>query len=102
MLKRLFFSFLKTKKLAIGLDTPVSSKPPWAVVRCYLKQTRGKEKVRRQIITQGEGRFREVVITAKKTLSQVGPPGVLGQARLLLLPLCHKMRRIETEKHPLC
>lgn len=51
---------------------------------------------------QEEGRSREVVITAVKALSQVGPPGVLGQARHLLLPLCHRMRRIGTEKHPLC
>lgn len=48
-----------------------------------------------------EGRSREVVMTVVKALSQVGPPGVLGQARHLL-PLGHRMWRVGTGTHPLC
>lgn len=51
---------------------------------------------------QEEGRHREVVITAVKALSQVGPPGVLRKARHLLFPLCCRLWRIGTETHPLC
>lgn len=91
-----------SKKLVIDLDTPVSSKPPWAIVRLYHKQSRKREKLRRQIIVQEEeGRSREEVVTVVKALSQVGPPGVLRQARHLL-PLGHRMWRVGTGTHPLC